>query len=301
MDRGISLRPSVDPERVGRLSERIARFLGSWRFIGYMTAFIAFWILLNIGPWRHPDPFPFIFLTLLLSLQASAYDEESTYPFDVLGAQTEGMIGYLIEQELGNMVPFSKPIATILTMTEVDPDDPAMKDPTKFVGPVYTEEVAHRLAAEKSWTVKPDGDAWRRVVPSPAPQRIFEIQPIKWLLERGAVVVCTGGEPLLQALLKELQEELGACGQQSTQEAPYIEFLKERVEATAEQRRPGDRPAPRTAGRGDPGGRPHGATRRPPARRERHGLLLHLWRQPPHHSVGQGCQRPRTRLVKLAI
>ena len=71
MDRGISLRPSVDPERVGRLSERIARFLGSWRFIGYMTAFIVFWILLNIGPWRHPDPFPFIFLTLLLSLQAS--------------------------------------------------------------------------------------------------------------------------------------------------------------------------------------------------------------------------------------
>ena len=71
MDRGISLRPSVDPERVGRVSERIARFLGSWRFIGYMTAFIVFWILLNIGPWRHPDPFPFIFLTLLLSLQAS--------------------------------------------------------------------------------------------------------------------------------------------------------------------------------------------------------------------------------------
>jgi uncharacterized membrane protein len=71
MERGISLRPSVDPERVGRVSERIARFLGSWRFIGYMTAFIAFWIVLNIGPWPHPDPFPFIFLTLLLSLQAS--------------------------------------------------------------------------------------------------------------------------------------------------------------------------------------------------------------------------------------
>ncbi|HET7902787.1 MAG TPA: DUF1003 domain-containing protein [Candidatus Nanopelagicales bacterium] len=71
MERGISLRPSVDPERVGRLSERIARFLGSWRFIGYMTAFIVFWIVLNVGPWHHPDPFPFIFLTLLLSLQAS--------------------------------------------------------------------------------------------------------------------------------------------------------------------------------------------------------------------------------------
>ena len=71
MERGLSLRPTVDPERVGRVSERIARFLGSWRFIGYMSAFIAFWIVLNVGPWAHPDPFPFIFLTLLLSLQAS--------------------------------------------------------------------------------------------------------------------------------------------------------------------------------------------------------------------------------------
>ena len=129
----------------------------------------------------------------LLSLQASAYDEESTYPFDVLGAQTEGMIGYLIEQELGNLVPFEKPIATILTMTEVDPDDPAMKDPTKFVGPVYTEEAAQRLATEKGWTVKRDGEHWRRVVPSPLPRRIFEIRPIKLLLAAGTVVICTGG------------------------------------------------------------------------------------------------------------
>jgi len=129
----------------------------------------------------------------LLSLQASAYDEESSYPFDVLGAQTEGMIGYLIEQELGNMVPFDKPIATILTMTEVDPNDPAMKDPTKFVGPVYTEDVARRLAAEKGWTVKPDGESWRRVVPSPLPKRIFEIRPIQQLLDAGTIVICTGG------------------------------------------------------------------------------------------------------------
>jgi hypothetical protein len=71
LERGLTLRPSVDPERVGRVSERIARFLGSWRFIGYMTGFIVFWIVLNTGPWPHPDPFPFIFLTLLLSLQAS--------------------------------------------------------------------------------------------------------------------------------------------------------------------------------------------------------------------------------------
>jgi uncharacterized membrane protein len=70
-ERGVSLRPSVDPERVGRVSERIARFLGSWRFIGYMSAFIIVWVVYNLGPWSKPDPFPFIFLTLLLSLQAS--------------------------------------------------------------------------------------------------------------------------------------------------------------------------------------------------------------------------------------
>jgi carbamate kinase len=129
----------------------------------------------------------------LLSLQASAYDEESTYPFDVLGAQTEGMIGYFIEQELGNLVPFEKPIATILTMTEVDADDPAMSNPTKFVGPVYTEETARRMAAERGWTVRQDGQHWRRVVPSPLPKRIFEIRPIKLLLAAGTVVICTGG------------------------------------------------------------------------------------------------------------
>ncbi len=129
----------------------------------------------------------------LLALQAASYDEESNYPFDVLGAQTEGMIGYLIEQELGNLLPFEKHLATILTMTEVDPADPAMADPSKFVGPLYDEAEAHRLAAENGWTVKPDGIGWRRVVPSPQPKRIFEIEPIQMLLERGVVVICTGG------------------------------------------------------------------------------------------------------------
>jgi carbamate kinase len=129
----------------------------------------------------------------LLALQASAYDEESAYPFDVLGAQTEGMIGYLIEQELGNLLPFDKPLATVLTMTEVDPGDPAFADPSKFVGPVYTQEVAQRLAAARGWVVKPDGDAWRRVVASPSPTRIFELRPIEWLLAQGCVVICAGG------------------------------------------------------------------------------------------------------------
>lgn len=142
----------------------------------------------------------------LLSLQASSYDEASIYPFDVLGAQTEGMIGYFIEQELGNYLPFEKPIATILTMTEVDADDPAMADPTKFVGPVYSEEDAKRLAADKGWTVKQDGDAWRRVVPSPVPKRIFQIRAIKTLLDSGTVVVCTGGGGIPTMYLPEEQE-----------------------------------------------------------------------------------------------
>ncbi|CAB4849496.1 unannotated protein [freshwater metagenome] len=129
----------------------------------------------------------------LLSLQASAYDATSNYPFDVLGAQTEGMIGYFIEQELGNLIPFDKPIATIVTMTEVAADDPAMANPTKFVGPVYDQAQASRLAADHGWTVKADGDGWRRVVPSPLPLRIFEIGSIRLLLDAGTVVICAGG------------------------------------------------------------------------------------------------------------
>ena len=129
----------------------------------------------------------------LLALQGAAYQEVDTYPLDVLGAQTEGMIGYMIEQELGNLLPFEVPFATILTMVEVDPEDPAFTDPTKFVGPVYDEAEAKKLAEEKGWIVKPDGKMWRRVVPSPLPKRIFEIRPIKWLLEKGTVVICAGG------------------------------------------------------------------------------------------------------------
>jgi carbamate kinase len=129
----------------------------------------------------------------LLALQASAYKEVEAYPLDVLGAQTEGMIGYMIEQELGNLLPFEVPFATILTMVEVDPNDPAFQNPTKFVGPIYEKAEADRLAQEKSWAFKQDGNKWRRVVPSPLPKRIFEIRPIKWLLEKNTVVICTGG------------------------------------------------------------------------------------------------------------
>jgi carbamate kinase len=129
----------------------------------------------------------------LLALQAAAYEDVEAYPLDVLGAQTEGMIGYVLEQELGNLLPIEVPLATLLTMIEVDPDDPAFTDPTKFVGPVYDQAEADRLAAEKGWVYKQDGDRWRRVVPSPEPKRIFEIRPIQWLLDKDVVVICAGG------------------------------------------------------------------------------------------------------------
>jgi carbamate kinase len=129
----------------------------------------------------------------LLSLQQTAYGKVDPYPFDVLGAQTEGSIGYMIEQELGNLLPFERPLATLLTMIEVDPADPAFKDPTKFIGPVYTKPDADRVAGEKGWVFKQDGDKWRRVVPSPEPKRIFELRAIRWLLEHNTVVIAAGG------------------------------------------------------------------------------------------------------------
>lgn len=129
----------------------------------------------------------------LLALQAAAYTRVEPYPLDVLDAQTEGMIGYMIEQELRNLVPRDVPFATILTMIEVDPADPAFTSPSKFVGPLYTRSDAERIITEKGWQFRQDGSAWRRVVPSPRPKRIFEIRPIRWLLEQGAVVICTGG------------------------------------------------------------------------------------------------------------
>jgi carbamate kinase len=129
----------------------------------------------------------------LLALQADAYQGAEPYPLDVLDAGTQGMIGYLIQQELRSVMPRDSQVATLLTMIAVDPADPAFANPTKFVGPVYTQEAADALAADKGWTFRPDGDAWRRVVPSPRPQRILEIQPITWLLQQGAVVICAGG------------------------------------------------------------------------------------------------------------
>ncbi len=129
----------------------------------------------------------------LLALQAAAYTAVEPYPLDVLGAETQGMIAYMVEQEIGNLVAFEKRIATVLTMVEVDPHDPAFDDPTKFVGPSYEKTAADRLAAEKGWVFKQDGGAWRRVVASPEPKQIFEIDPIRWLIEKDVLVICAGG------------------------------------------------------------------------------------------------------------
>lgn len=135
----------------------------------------------------------------LLALQAAVAarstnaGDDAAFPLDILGAETEGMIGYLIEQELGNLLPEDQPMATLLTMVEVDAGDPAFTAPTKFVGPLYSRTEADDLQNAHGWSFREDGEAWRRVVPSPEPRRIFEIRPIRWLLERGAVVICAGG------------------------------------------------------------------------------------------------------------
>jgi carbamate kinase len=129
----------------------------------------------------------------LLALLGSAYTEVEPYPLDLLGAQTEGMIGYLIQQELGNELPQEKRLASLLTLIEVDPKDPAFEDPTKPIGPIYEQDESERLAQERGWVFKPDGDSFRRVVPSPLPRRIFGVEPVEWLLQHDAVVICAGG------------------------------------------------------------------------------------------------------------
>lgn len=129
----------------------------------------------------------------LLALQADAYKGAEPYPLDVLDAGTQGMIGYMIQQELRSFLPPRIQVATILTMIVVDPADPAFTNPAKFVGPGYAKDDADEIAAAKGWTFRPDGTAWRRVVPSPKPQRILEIEPVTWLLEHGGVVICAGG------------------------------------------------------------------------------------------------------------
>jgi len=129
----------------------------------------------------------------LLALMDAAYTAVDPYPLDVLGAETVGMIGYMIEQELGNIIPFEDNIVTILTQILVDPADPAFQNPTKPVGPIYQRAEAERLQQEKGWSIAPDGEYFRRVVPSPLPQRIIEMKAIRMIVDNGVVVICAGG------------------------------------------------------------------------------------------------------------
>ena len=129
----------------------------------------------------------------LLALQAAAQRPDESYPLDILGAETEGMIGYLIEQELENALPNGPKVATLLTQVEVDPNDAAFGRPTKPVGPVYSQAEAEDLAADRGWSIAPDGDKFRRVVPSPPPRHIPDVDLIRLLLEANVIVICAGG------------------------------------------------------------------------------------------------------------
>ena len=136
----------------------------------------------------------------LLALQAAAYTAVPGYPLDVLGAQTDGMIGYLLEQELSNRLPADKVVVTLLTRVEVRLDDPAFATPTKPIGPVYSREEADRVATEKHWVMAADGQGFRRVVASPQPQRVLGLEPIRWLLAHQALVIAAGGGGIPVAL-----------------------------------------------------------------------------------------------------
>ena len=129
----------------------------------------------------------------LLALQAAAYGGASAFPLDVLGAESEGMIGYLIEQELRNALGPQFSVAALLTQTVVDAHDPAFKNPTKPVGPVYERPEAERIAAERGWNVGADGSKFRRLVPSPEPREILEVRTIEILMKAGIAVISSGG------------------------------------------------------------------------------------------------------------
>ncbi|OHV10017.1 carbamate kinase [Kushneria phosphatilytica] len=128
----------------------------------------------------------------LLALQAAAYTAVEAYPLDVLGAESEGMIGYVLEQELRNALP-ERPVATLITQVEVARDDPAFQHPHKFIGPVYTLEESLKLAESRGWEMAADGPHYRRVVPSPSPRHVLEIDSIERLLQHNTLVICAGG------------------------------------------------------------------------------------------------------------
>ena len=129
----------------------------------------------------------------LLALQGAAYKLDEVFPLDVLGAETDGMIGYMIEQALENALGHDRRVATLLTQIEVDPKDPAFARPTKFIGPVYDKAEAERLAEARGWSIAADGQHWRRVVASPMPSDIPDLKVLELLLEQDVTLICAGG------------------------------------------------------------------------------------------------------------
>ncbi|MDA0120412.1 carbamate kinase [Vibrio sp. T11.5] len=128
----------------------------------------------------------------LLALQGLEYKKVAPYPLDVLGSETQGMIGYMLMQEFKNQMP-NVNATCMLTQMTVDPNDPAFDNPTKPIGPIYQEAEARELAEKYHWTIKPDGQHFRRVVPSPQPTGIVENEAITKLIDEGHLVICTGG------------------------------------------------------------------------------------------------------------
>jgi carbamate kinase len=128
----------------------------------------------------------------LLAEAPSGHRKGETFPLDVLGAESQGMIGYEIESELSARLPAHE-IATLLTQTVVDANDPAFANPTKPIGRVYPEPVAHQLQTDFGWTLVADGGGFRRAVPSPSPRRIRETNAIRLLVDAGVIVICAGG------------------------------------------------------------------------------------------------------------
>lgn len=129
----------------------------------------------------------------LLALQSAAYTGVASYPLDVLDAETQGMLGYLLEQELANVLPATRAVASLLTRVEVDPLDPAFLAPSKPIGPVYAQAEADALARQRHWAMAADGAGWRRVVPSPRPLRVPGLEVIRRLLADGVLVIAAGG------------------------------------------------------------------------------------------------------------
>lgn len=171
LKRGEPLEAEIQRKNIDLAAKTIAQLTSSWRVM----------LVHGNGP-----------QVGLLALQNSAYEKVTPYPLDILGAESQGMIGYMLQQSLKNQLP-NREVSVLLTQVEVDANDPAFESPTKYIGPVYDKAQADMLVAEKGWTVKADGQYFRRVVPSPQPKQIVESDAITALIQRDHLVICNGG------------------------------------------------------------------------------------------------------------